>query len=72
MPTIEFRNNTLSYFELIARNKCPNICANYPLFDHAMTRNSPAEQRLISLQNTQNVMISVASRTKPRFCKYHL
>ncbi|KAI7895787.1 uncharacterized protein EV154DRAFT_594423 [Mucor mucedo] len=67
IPTAEYRNNTASYFELLARNKSPSICSNYPLFDHAMTKISPAEQRLIPLQNTTNFMISVASRTKPRF-----
>ena len=69
MPTLEFQNNTLSYFELIARNKCTTVSANYQAFDHAMSRNSPSDQRQIPLQNTQNVMIAVSSRTKPRFCK---
>lgn len=69
MPAMEFKNNTLSYFELIARNKCPTISTNYQVFDYAMTRVNPAELRQIPLQNTQNIMISVTSRTKPRFCK---
>ncbi|KAG2232160.1 hypothetical protein INT48_006034, partial [Thamnidium elegans] len=67
MSTAEFRNNTLSYFELISRNKCSTVSANYTVFDIAMNRNNASEQRQISLQNTQNVMLSVASRTKPRF-----
>lgn len=67
MPAMEFKNNTLSYFELIARNKCPTISTNYQVFDYAMTRVNPAELRQIPLQNTQNIMISVTSRTKPRF-----
>lgn len=69
MPTMEFRNNTLSYFELVSRNKCPTICANYSLFDLSMSRISPADQRQVALQNTQNIMLAVASRTKPSFCK---
>lgn len=69
MSTAEFRNSTLSYFELISRNKCSTVSANYTVFDIAMSRINAAEQRQISLQNTQNVMLSVASRTKPRFCK---
>lgn len=69
MSTTEFRNSTLSYFELISRNKFSTISANYTVFDIAISRINPAEQRQISLQNTQNVMLSVASRTKPRFCK---
>lgn len=72
MSTMEFRNNTISYFELASRNKCPTLCANYSLFDLSMSRISPAEQRQIMLQNTQNIMLAVASRTKPRFCKFIL
>jgi acyl-CoA synthetase (AMP-forming)/AMP-acid ligase II len=64
---VEFKNNTLNYFELIARNKCPTICANYLVFDYAMSRINPSEQRQIPLQNTQNIMLAVSSRTKPRF-----
>lgn len=67
MPTVEFKNSTTSYFELIARNKCPTICTNYMLFDFAMNRIAPSEQRQIPLQNTQNIMLSVSSRTKPKF-----
>jgi acyl-CoA synthetase (AMP-forming)/AMP-acid ligase II len=74
MPTVEFKNNTLSYFELIAKNKCPTICANYLVFDYAMSRINPSEQRLIQLQNTHNIILAVSSRTKPKFyekiCRY--
>lgn len=72
MPTLEFKNNALSYFELISRNKCPTISTNYQAFDYAMSGIIPAEQRQIPLQNTQNIMISVSSRTKPRFCKLYI
>ncbi|CEP14979.1 hypothetical protein [Parasitella parasitica] len=67
MPTVDFKTSTATYFELIARNKCPTICANYMLFDFAMNKIPPNEQRRIPLQNTQNIMLSVSSRTKPRF-----
>ncbi|KAL7318900.1 hypothetical protein PS15m_002085 [Mucor circinelloides] len=67
MPTVEFKNSTASYFELIARNKCPTICTNYMLFDFAMNWIPPSEQRQIPLQNTQNIMVTVSSRTKPKF-----
>ncbi|KAI8645825.1 hypothetical protein BD408DRAFT_337893 [Parasitella parasitica] len=67
MPTVEFKSSPTTYFELVARNKCPTICTNYMLFDFAMNRIPPNEQRRISLQNTQNIMLSVSSRTKPKF-----
>lgn len=74
MPTMDFKNNTLSYFELIARNKCSTICTNYSVFDYAMSRINPSEQRQIPLQDTQNIMLAVSSRTKPKFyekiCRY--
>jgi hypothetical protein len=69
MPAMDFKNNTTSYFELVARNKCPTLATNYQTFDYAMSKISPAEQRQVPLQSTQNIMISVSSRTKPRFCK---
>ncbi|ORE02022.1 acetyl-CoA synthetase-like protein [Rhizopus microsporus var. microsporus] len=67
MPAIEFKENPVAYFELLSRNKCSTVCANYMLFDQAINRINPAEQKQISLQNTQNFMLTVASRTKPRF-----
>lgn len=69
MPIMEFRNNSLSYFELMSRNKCSTVSANYSVFDLAMSKSNAAEQRQVSLQNTQNIMLSVAGRTKPRLCK---
>lgn len=69
MPAIEFKENPVAYFELLSRNKCSTVCANYMLFDQAINRINPTEQKQISLQNTQNFMLTVASRTKPRFCK---
>lgn len=67
MPSLDFRNNTIAYFELLAKNKCPTVLSNYLLFDYAMTRVPPNDQRQIPLQNTQNIMLSVTSRTKPKF-----
>ncbi|KAG1453677.1 hypothetical protein G6F46_008544 [Rhizopus delemar] len=67
MPTLEFKENASAYFELISRNKCSTVGANYPLFDQAINRIHPSKQKQIPLQNTQNLMLAVSSRTKPRF-----
>ncbi|KAI9484006.1 MAG: hypothetical protein EXX96DRAFT_560460 [Benjaminiella poitrasii] len=66
MPTVEFRNNTAFYFELVSKYRCQTICTNYVLFEYAMTQIAPSEQRKIGLQAIQNVMITVPSRAKPR------
>lgn len=55
------------YFELISRNKCLTVCANYPLMDQSIQRIPPSKQNQISLVHTQNMMMTVPSRTKPRF-----
>ncbi|KAI9252635.1 hypothetical protein BY458DRAFT_443701 [Sporodiniella umbellata] len=67
IPLAEFRQDPYIYFELIAKNKCSTVCANYKLLERAMQRIPPSEQKSITLKATQNFMLTVPCRTKPRY-----
>ncbi|KAI8079707.1 uncharacterized protein B0P05DRAFT_541664 [Gilbertella persicaria] len=61
-----FQQDPLFFFELVARNRCSTVYANYTLFECAMSKIAPSQQRQISLQGMQNVMLAVSSRANPK------